>query len=263
MAEEGRAAGRGAGAAPARTLTVRAVAKHFGGVFALRDVSLDCHEGEVVGLIGPNGAGKTTLLNAIAGVFAPDRGEIRLGDTRVDGLRPHQAARLGIARTFQNIRLFGRLTVRQNVEVSLVTARRHRRDQVPREAPELLAELQLEAVAGQRAGTLAYGFQRRVEIARALALAPRHLLLDEPAAGANEAESAGLVGIVDHIRSTVGCGVLVVDHDLRFVMNACDRVYVLNEGELIAHGTPDDIQRDPRVRDVYLGTTGGPGRRTR
>jgi branched-chain amino acid transport system ATP-binding protein len=240
---------------PDRTLAVRDLDKRFGGVHALRGVSLDCRSGEIVGLIGPNGAGKTTLLNVVAGVFAPDGGEIRVGDRRIDGLDPHEIARLGIARTFQSIRLFGRLTVRQNLEVSLVTSRRHRRDRDPLRADELLAGFELRAVAEYPAGTLAYGVQRRVEIARALALAPSHLLLDEPAAGANQAESEVLVDLVQGIRSFHGCGLLVVDHDLRFVMSACDRVYVLNEGELIAHGTPSEIRRDPKVRRVYLGTS--------
>jgi branched-chain amino acid transport system ATP-binding protein len=239
------------------TLKVHEVSKHFLGVYALKQVSIECSTGEIVGLIGPNGAGKTTLLNVIAGVYPPDSGRVTLDGERIDGLRPDQVAARGVARTFQNIRLFQRLTVRENVEVSLATSRRRRGHSFT--AAGLLGELGLQSSANRKAGTLPYGHQRRLEIARALALSPRIMLLDEPAAGANESESHQLIDVVERIREMAGCGLLVIDHDLRFVMGVCERIYVLSEGELIAHGTPSEVRRDPGVVEVYLGSRAGDG----
>jgi branched-chain amino acid transport system permease protein len=229
------------------------VGKRFGGVHALRNVSLRLREGDVVGLIGPNGSGKTTFLNCLSGVFPPTTGRVAL-DGRPIPRRGHTVARRGVVRTFQNIRLFGWLTALQNVEVGALGAGRARRGSSDRQARETLAKLGIEGLADRYAGTLSYGDQRRLEIARALAAQPRFLLLDEPAAGMNEAESAELGGAVQGIRKEHGCGVLVVEHDLRLIMRICDHVVVLNEGEVIASGSPGEVRSDPAVVAAYIGT---------
>jgi branched-chain amino acid transport system permease protein len=229
------------------------VSKRFGGVHALRNVSLRLEEGDVVGLIGPNGSGKTTFLNCLSGVFPPSTGRIAL-DGRAIPRRGHAVARRGIVRTFQNIRLFGWLTALQNVEVGALGAGRARRGSSHRHALETLAQLGIDRLADRYAGTLSYGDQRRLEIARALAAQPRFLLLDEPAAGMNEGESAELGAAVQAIRKERGCGVLVVEHDLRLIMRICDHVVVLNEGEVIASGSPGDVRTDPAVVAAYIGT---------
>jgi branched-chain amino acid transport system ATP-binding protein/branched-chain amino acid transport system permease protein len=236
-----------------RALVVHDVTKSFQGLVAVRDVSLEVGPGEIVGLIGPNGAGKTTLLNVVSGVLEPSAGAVTLGGAPLRG-RTVGAARSGIARTFQNIRLFGELTVRQNVQVSESVAARHRTGAGRMPTDRLLAEFGLEAVADRKAGTLPFGQQRRVEAARAVALAPDVLLLDEPAAGMNEVESMQLLREIRRIRDLLGCGVLVVDHDLHFILNVCDRIYVLDGGRLISAGTPSEVQRDPVVMVAYLGT---------
>jgi ABC-type branched-subunit amino acid transport system ATPase component len=229
------------------------VSKRFGGVHALRNVSLRLGEGEVVGLIGPNGSGKTTFLNCLSGVFPPTTGRIAL-DGRPIPRRGHAVARRGVVRTFQNIRLFGWLTALQNVEVGALGAGRVRRGSSGRHALQTLAQLGLERLADRYAGTLSYGDQRRLEIARALAAHPRFLLLDEPAAGMNEGESTELGAAVQAIRKERGCGVLVVEHDLRLIMRICDHVVVLNEGEVIASGSPAEVRTDPAVVAAYIGT---------
>jgi ABC-type branched-subunit amino acid transport system ATPase component len=228
------------------------VSKRFGGVHALRKVSLRLGEGDVVGLIGPNGSGKTTFLNCLSGVFPPTTGRVAL-DGRPIPRRGHAVARRGIVRTFQNIRLFGWLTALQNVEVGALGAGRARRGSSHRHALQTLAQLGIDRLADRYAGTLSYGDQRRLEIARALAAEPRFLLLDEPAAGMNEAESAELGTAVQAIRKEHGCGVLVVEHDLRLIMRICDHVVVLNEGEVIASGSPGDVRTDPAVVAAYIG----------
>ena len=229
------------------------VGKRFGGVHALRNVSLRLREGDVVGLIGPNGSGKTTFLNCLSGVFPPTTGRVAL-DGRPIPRRGHAVARRGVVRTFQNIRLFGWLTALQNVEVGALGAGRARRGSSDRHARDTLAQLGIDRLADRYAGTLSYGDQRRLEIARALAAQPRFLLLDEPAAGMNEAESAELGTAVQAIRKEHGCGVLVVEHDLRLIMQICDHVVVLNEGEVIASGSPGDVRTDPAVVAAYIGT---------
>lgn len=238
-------------------LSVEHVSKHFGGVYALRDVSLHCESGEIVGLIGPNGAGKTTLLNVISAALPADEGAILLDDKKLVDDGPRSRALMGIGRTFQNIRLFGRLTVRQNVDVAYSTALLHRRDKLKGVTVDgLLDFMNLSASQHRRARELPYGQQRRLEIARALALAPDFLLLDEPAAGMNEAESESLIGSVRSVRDRSGCGIIVIDHDLRFIMTVCERINVMHMGELIAHGPPEAIQKDPRVIEVYIGGRG-------
>jgi ABC-type branched-subunit amino acid transport system ATPase component len=229
------------------------VGKRFGGVHALRNVSLRLREGDVVGLIGPNGSGKTTFLNCLSGVFPPTTGRVAL-DGRPIPRRGHAVARRGVVRTFQNIRLFGWLTALQNVEVGALGAGRARRGSSDRQARDTLAKLGIERLADRYAGTLSYGDQRRLEIARALAAQPRFLLLDEPAAGMNERESDELGEAVQGIRKEHGCGVLVVEHDLRLIMRICDHVVVLNEGKVIAAGSPGEVRSDPAVVAAYIGT---------
>ena len=236
-------------------LTVETISKNFGGIYAVREVSLECERGEILGLIGPNGAGKTTLMNLITGVSPSDSGTVSLDGRRLNGLSARKRAYAGVARTFQNIRLFEHLTVHQNVEVAFTTSEFHRAGRVSGiTIDRLLDQLDLLEVADRPAPTLPYGHQRRLEIARALALAPDYLLLDEPAAGMNRLESTALIESIRFIRDEHGCGIVVIDHDLRFIMNVCERIAVLHMGELIALGTPDDVRHDPRVIEVYIGT---------
>jgi ABC-type branched-subunit amino acid transport system ATPase component len=229
------------------------VSKHFGGVHALRNVSLRLREGDIVGLIGPNGSGKTTFLNCLSAVFPPTAGQVVLDGHPIPRRRGHTVARCGVVRTFQNIRLFGWLTALQNVEVGALGAGRVKRQSSRRHALETLAELGIDWLADRYAGTLSYGDQRRLEIARALAAAPRFLLLDEPAAGMNEGESNALGEAIQTIRRERGCGVLVVEHDLRLIMRICNRVVVLNEGRVIAEGAPEAVRSDPAVIAAYIG----------
>ncbi|MFO1059649.1 MAG: ABC transporter ATP-binding protein [Dongiaceae bacterium] len=232
-------------------LATSAVEKRFGGLRALRGVSIELAPGEIVGLIGPNGSGKTTLLNVIAGVYAPDSGSVRADDVDITGWPSHRIAGRGISRTFQNIRLFANLTVLENVELAALAS--GGRAQPRQAARGHLAELGLERDAARRAATLPYGAQRRVEIARALAARPRYLLLDEPAAGMNEAESDALLQTIVGLRRRYGFGILVIDHDLRLIMRLCERVVALNEGAVISQGPPEVVQNDPVVAEAYLG----------
>jgi ABC-type branched-subunit amino acid transport system ATPase component len=240
-------------AAASGVLDTVEVTKNFVGVQALRGVTVRFRQGAVVGLIGPNGSGKTTLLNCVSGVFAPTSGEISLDGQPISGRPAHELAGRGIVRTFQNVRLFERLTVRQNVEVSAVAAGKVKRRHSREYARAVLERLGLAELEERYAETLSYGDQRRLEIARALAASPRFLLLDEPAAGMNEAESDGLRESIERIRRERGCGVLVVDHDLRLIMRLCEHIYVLNEGVLISEGTPETVRRDPAVLAAYIG----------
>lgn len=225
----------------------------FGGVLAVSDVSLDIRSGEIVGLIGPNGAGKTTVLNLLSGVLTPTAGTVRIGTDELPR-RLHQVARRGITRTFQNIRLFGELTVAENVAVSTSVALAHRGHQQVPDADELLSRFRLAHLAPRRANTLAYGDQRRLEIVRAAALAPDFVLLDEPVAGMNEIESAELRETIRALHDFLGCGILVVDHDLSFILGLCHRIYVVDAGQLIATGSPDEIRNDPAVISAYIGS---------
>jgi ABC-type branched-subunit amino acid transport system ATPase component len=237
----------------AGTLEAVDVTKRFGGVHALRGVSLGLREGAIVGLIGPNGSGKTTLLNCISGVFAPTSGRVLLDGTPLTGRAGHRIARTGVVRTFQNIRLFGALTAQQNVEVGALGAGRVSRARSRDYALDVLDRFGIAELADRWASTLSYGDQRRLEVARALAGAPRFLLLDEPAAGMNETESEVLRESIERIRSERNCGILVVEHDLRLIMRLCDAIYVLNEGEVISHGTPGEVRSDPAVIAAYIG----------
>lgn len=234
-------------------LFARDIAVDFGGFRALDGAGLAVAPGEVVGLIGPNGAGKTTLVNVVTGIVAPAAGIFGLGERELVGQPSHTIARAGLLRTFQNLRLFGALTVRQNVELASRVAARHRPGEHP-PVDALVAEAGLWEVRDRRARELDYGSARRLELARAAAMAPAFLLLDEPTSGMSDAESAEMIGRIRHMAAAVDAGVLVIDHDLNFITGISDRIYVLDQGRVIRAGTPDEVQADPAVRAAYLGT---------
>ncbi|HXA30162.1 MAG TPA: ABC transporter ATP-binding protein [Candidatus Angelobacter sp.] len=248
-------------------LTVDRVSKRFGGVFALQDVSFEVREGEIAGLIGPNGAGKTTMFNIVSGVFDPDDGTVRYGDHDLHGMRPHRRARMGIARTFQNLQLFGRMTVLENLMVPVDAASqrgmladalrlpvaRFEEHRAEERARAMLHFLGLSDVADSVAGALSVGIQRRVELARALCLRPRLLLLDEPAAGLDVRETADLAATLVRVRDRFDLTMLLVDHDMALVMRTCEHIYVLDFGRVIAEGPPEQIRQDPSVIAAYLG----------
>jgi len=233
-------------------LRVENVGKRFSGLVALEDANFEVRPGLVTGLIGPNGAGKSTLINSISGVVPPSTGRVTVGGVDVASLPVHRVPIAGLARTFQNIRLFKNLTALENVTVAASAVARDGADPVDL-AREALFEVGLGDVADQLAGTLSYGAQRRLEIARALALKPRYLLLDEPAAGMNPAETMELMAVLDRIRTKYRLGLLVVEHDLKLIMRLCDVVVVLNKGQQIAIGTPAEIQSNPAVIEAYIG----------
>lgn len=237
-------------------LAVTAIGKSFGGVRALADASLDCAPAEIVGLIGPNGAGKSTLVNVVTGFLKPDRGTVMLGGRDITGLDARAVSAAGIARTFQNLRVFGSMTVRQNVEVAHSRCRQLDPVKAARVDPDALLEaFGLISMAEALAGALPYGSQRWLEIARAMATVPDFLMLDEPAAGLNDEETARLGAVIDEIRAVMGVGILVIDHDLHFINRICKRLFVFDQGSLIASGAPEAVWTDPRVVEVYVGAS--------
>jgi branched-chain amino acid transport system permease protein len=235
-------------------LALEGVCVRYGGVQALHDVSLAVDPGEIVGLIGPNGAGKTSLINATTGIVAPQSGSVRLGSATLNGWPAYRIARAGIARTYQNIRLFGSLSVRTNLHAG---AYRRGAALTDADARALLARVGIAGeILDMPANGLPYGEQRRLELARALAALPAAIMLDEPAAGMNPVETAALGTIIASIAAD-GIGILLVEHDMSLVRAICNNVVVLNFGEVIARGTPVEIAADPAVIEAYLGVDDG------
>ncbi|MCJ7626081.1 MAG: ABC transporter ATP-binding protein [Anaerolineaceae bacterium] len=235
-------------------LLVQDVTKVFDGLRALDGVSFELQQGEILGLIGPNGSGKTTLINVITGLLPITSGKFFLNDIDLSDAKPYQIARAGISRTYQTIRLFKELTVMENIEVAAVSVGASRKE-AKRQAEKLLQEFSLEAYGNHLAGALPYGHERRVEIARALAMKPLFLLLDEPAAGLNEEEVDELLNVLELLPDEKNLGMLIVEHDMHLIMRLCDRLHVLNYGKTIGEGTPEEVRRITVVVDAYLGST--------
>ena len=248
-------------------LEAKNIGINFGGLKAVDNFNIELHEREIVGLIGPNGAGKTTTFNILTGVYTPSRGAIKVEDENIVGLKPHQIVNRGIARTFQNIRLFSDLTVIDNVKIAFQKEMKYsiiegilrlprywkEEREFDQKARELLAIFDMEDLADVTAKNLLYGKQRKLEIARALATDPKVLMLDEPAAGMNPNETEELMNTIYSIRDRFGTAILLIEHDMNLVMGICERLIVLNYGVILAEGTPDEIKNNEQVIKAYLG----------
>ena len=251
-------------------LDVKNLTKNFGGLTAVGDVTMHLNEGELVGLIGPNGAGKTTLFNLLTGVYEPSEGSVSLDGTLLNNKKPYKIASLGLSRTFQNIRLFKDMTVLENVLVGMANQNKSHvfasflrlpkfyqsEEELRQKAMDLLAIFNLDGDADTLAKNLPYGQQRRLEIVRALATEPKILFLDEPAAGMNPQETAELTQLIRQIKEEFDITIMLIEHDMSLVMEVTERIYVLEYGRLIAHGTPDEIKNNQRVIEAYLGGEG-------